>query len=83
MNLKGQQWELFLHFWLFPMQVSDTIIFCNIFSDIHNVFLDKNPPMNEFLAQIKSTSDLQVLFESIQKDSASNITDSANQMDLS
>ncbi|XP_054718633.1 cullin-associated NEDD8-dissociated protein 1-like [Uloborus diversus] len=44
---------------------------------------DKNPLMNEFLAQIKSTPDLQVLFESIQKDCSGSISESAHLMDIS
>ncbi|XP_055935598.1 cullin-associated NEDD8-dissociated protein 1-like [Argiope bruennichi] len=44
---------------------------------------DKNPLMNEFLAQIKSTPDLQVLFESIQKDCSGSVSESAVLMDIS
>lgn len=44
---------------------------------------DKNPLMNEFLAQIKSTPDLQTLFDSIQKDSSGSVTESTVLMDVS
>lgn len=45
---------------------------------------DKNPLMNEFLTQIKSTPDLQTLYEGIQKDTNSTaVTDSTNVMDIS
>lgn len=44
---------------------------------------DKNPPMNEFLSQIKSTPELQALFDSIQKDSSANVTDASSLMDIS
>lgn len=44
---------------------------------------DKNPLMNEFLAQIKSTPDLQCLFESIQKDCSGPLSESTLLMDIS
>ncbi|XP_077518379.1 cullin-associated and neddylation-dissociated 1 isoform X1 [Amblyomma americanum] len=44
---------------------------------------DKNPLMNEFLSHIKSTPDLQALYEGIQKDTSANVADSANVMDIS
>ncbi|XP_064480368.1 cullin-associated NEDD8-dissociated protein 1-like [Ornithodoros turicata] len=45
---------------------------------------DKNPLMNEFLTQIKSTQDLQALYEGIQKDTNNSaVTDSSNVMDIS
>ncbi|XP_035217721.1 cullin-associated NEDD8-dissociated protein 1-like [Stegodyphus dumicola] len=44
---------------------------------------DKNPLMNEFLAQIKSTAELQILFESIQKDCSGSVSESALLMDIS
>lgn len=43
---------------------------------------DKNPLMNEFLAQIKSSPELQTLFESIQKDATASPSDTAL-MDMS
>ena len=57
-----------------------------VFSYDYTFFLyiiDKNPLMNEFLAQIKSTPDLQALFESIQKDSSGSVTESTVLMDVS
>uniref|UniRef100_A0A131XVQ6 Putative tata-binding protein-interacting protein n=1 Tax=Ixodes ricinus TaxID=34613 RepID=A0A131XVQ6_IXORI len=44
---------------------------------------DKNPLMNEFLSQIKSTPDLQILYEGIQKDTSAGIADTVNTMDVS
>lgn len=44
---------------------------------------DKNPLMNEFLAQIKSTPDLLVLFDSIQKDCSGAVTELSSLMDIS
>ncbi|GIY90141.1 cullin-associated NEDD8-dissociated protein 1 [Caerostris darwini] len=44
---------------------------------------DKNPLMNEFLAQIKSTSDLQQLFDSIQKDCSGTSVSESALMDIS
>lgn len=44
---------------------------------------DKNPLMNEFLSHIKSTPDLQALYEGIQKDTSASVTDSSNMMDVS
>jgi len=43
---------------------------------------DKNPLMNEFLAQIKSSPELQTLFESIQKDASASPSDTTL-MDIS
>lgn len=45
-------------------------------------FTDKNPNLTEFVALIKSTPELQNVFETIQKDSTVSNQDS-NQMDLS
>ncbi|KAL5015536.1 hypothetical protein ScPMuIL_009806 [Solemya velum] len=36
---------------------------------------DKSPQMNEFLAQIKSSSELEAMFESIQKDALATLSD--------
>jgi len=44
---------------------------------------DKNPMMVDFVANIKSTSDLAPIFEAIQKESTIGATDSAVSMDLS
>ncbi|KAL1433050.1 hypothetical protein MTO96_002025 [Rhipicephalus appendiculatus] len=44
---------------------------------------DKNPLLNEFLSHIKSTPELLALYESIQKDTSANVTDSSNVMDIS
>ncbi|KAL3213225.1 hypothetical protein MRX96_035569 [Rhipicephalus microplus] len=44
---------------------------------------DKNPLLNEFLSHIKSTPELLGLYESIQKDTSANVTDSSNVMDIS
>jgi cullin-associated NEDD8-dissociated protein 1 len=46
---------------------------------------DKNPQLAEFLATIKSTPELQTIFETIQKDCGSNTggQDSPTMMDLS
>uniref|UniRef100_A0A0A9YSQ6 Cullin-associated NEDD8-dissociated protein 1 n=2 Tax=Lygus hesperus TaxID=30085 RepID=A0A0A9YSQ6_LYGHE len=43
---------------------------------------DKNPHLSEFVTQIKSTSELQTIFDSIQKDS-SLLNQDSNMMDLS
>lgn len=44
---------------------------------------DKNPLVTEFLTQIKSTQELQSLFDSILKDSNTSVTDSTSLMDIS
>ncbi|XP_014246740.1 cullin-associated NEDD8-dissociated protein 1 isoform X2 [Cimex lectularius] len=43
---------------------------------------DKNPHLSEFVTQIRNTPELQVIFDSIQKDS-SLLSQDSNQMDLS
>lgn len=43
---------------------------------------DKNPHLSEFVTQIKATPELQVIFDSIQKDS-SLLNQDSNLMDLS
>ena len=43
---------------------------------------DKSPQMNEFMSHIKSNSDMQAMFESIQKD-ATTTTSETSLMDIS
>jgi len=45
-------------------------------------FTDKNPHLSEFVSQIKTTPELQLIFDSMQKDSSAPSQD-ANLMDLS
>ena len=44
---------------------------------------DKNPALNEFVSQIKSTAELQPLFDMIQKDCSGSSMNEANIMDQS
>lgn len=48
-----------------------------IFVVFFSGFPDKNPQMNEFLTQIKSSAELASMFESVQKDTMMTSSDSS------
>lgn len=40
-----------------------------------NFFLDKNPHMSDFVCQIKNSTELNAIYESVQRDSSGMISD--------
>lgn len=56
---------------------------CLIMYNILFLISDKNPALNEFVSQIKSTVELQPLFDMIQKDCSGNNVNETNVMDQS
>lgn len=64
---------------LLQIKINFIIYFINFFSSIS----DKNPSLSEFVTQIKSTPELQPLFEVIQKDCTGSNVNETNVMDQS
>lgn len=82
MNLRDQHYVPLQHFFKFPKQVC--IQNDNIYDEILMKFsLDKNQHIIDFLALIRGSSELQPLFEGVQKDSIYAAGDGMTMMDQS